>query len=60
MASDEPNAPPDPADQKDRSRKCDKCNAMMKQLGMLPALSIHTAIKVFRCYSCDHVVAERT
>jgi hypothetical protein len=32
----------------------------MKQLGELPALSIHAAIKVFRCYACDHVVAERT
>jgi hypothetical protein len=32
----------------------------MKQLGELPALSIHAAIKVFRCYVCDHVVAERT
>ena len=60
MASDEPSVPPDPADQKDSSRPCDKCNAIMKQLGTLPALSIHTAIKVFRCYNCDHVVAERS
>jgi hypothetical protein len=32
----------------------------MKQLGELPALSVHAAIKVFRCYVCDHVVTERT
>jgi hypothetical protein len=31
----------------------------MKQLAELPALSIHAAIKVFRCYACDHVVTDR-
>ncbi len=55
MAPDDAN---DTADQK-RSRSCEKCNADMKQLGELPALSIHAAIKIFRCYGCDHVVAER-
>jgi len=35
-------------------------NAEMKQLGVLPALSTHAAIKVYRCYACDHVVADRT
>jgi hypothetical protein len=30
----------------------------MTQLGELPALSIHAAIKVFRCYACDHVVSD--
>jgi hypothetical protein len=59
MASDNAEVPPERADQ-DRSRNCEKCNAVMKQLGELPALSIHAAIKVFRCYACDHVVAERT
>jgi hypothetical protein len=57
MASDE-DVPPGRADQ-NRLRSCEKCHAVMKQLGELPALSIHAAIKVFRCYSCDHVVAER-
>jgi hypothetical protein len=56
MASDE-DVPPDRAD---RLRSCEKCHAVMKQLGELPALSIHAAIKVFRCYACDHVVTERT
>jgi hypothetical protein len=59
MASDDANIPLDPAD-RNRLRSCEKCNADMKQLGELPALSIHAAIKVFRCYVCDHVVAERT
>ena len=36
-----------------------KCAAEMKQLGELPALSIHAAIKVFRCYTCDHAVTDR-
>jgi hypothetical protein len=30
----------------------------MKQLGELPAVSNYAAIKVFRCYGCDHVVSE--
>jgi hypothetical protein len=57
MASDDANVPPEPVDQ---NRSCEKCHAVMKQLGELPALSIHAAIKVFRCYACDHVVTERT
>jgi len=57
MASDDANAPPSPVD-RDRSRVCEKCGAVMKQLGELQAISMHAAIRVFRCYSCDHVVAE--
>jgi hypothetical protein len=30
----------------------------MKRLSVLPALSIRAAISVFRCYTCDHVVAD--
>ncbi|SHL59886.1 hypothetical protein SAMN05444159_6329 [Bradyrhizobium lablabi] len=56
MVSDDPNVPA----QQERSRPCEKCNAAMKQLGELPALSIHAAIRIFRCYACDHVVTERT
>jgi hypothetical protein len=59
MASDNTKAPADPADQNDRVRHCEKCNAAMKQLGAFPALSIHAAVKVFRCYACNHVAAER-
>jgi hypothetical protein len=57
MASDDASGPLNPA-APDPMRICEKCNAVMKQLGELPALSIHAAIKVFRCYSCDHVVSE--
>jgi hypothetical protein len=63
MASDDANLPPDPAgeinpSENNPSRLCEKCNAVMKQLGELPSLSIHTAIRIFRCYVCDHVVSE--
>jgi hypothetical protein len=57
MASDNAHGPFDPTGQ-NPTRICEKCNAVMKQLGELPALSIHAAIKVFRCYGCDHVVSE--
>jgi hypothetical protein len=57
MASDNAKAPFDPADRNPR-RICEKCSAVMKQLGELPAMSNHAAIKVFRCYGCDHVVSE--
>ncbi len=59
MAPGDANVPPDTADQDRAPRRCEKCNAWMKQLGELPALSIHAAIRVFRCYACDHVVRER-
>jgi hypothetical protein len=57
MATDDAN---DPEDQTRSSRRCEKCDTDMRQLGELPALSIHAAIRIFRCYGCDHVVAERT
>lgn len=56
MASDDVNVP---AERHDVLRHCEKCSAMMKQLGELPALSIRTAIRVFRCYACDHIAADR-
>ena len=59
MASGDANVPPNPADEGNSARRCEKCDAEMKQLGELPALSIHAAIKVFRCYICDHVVSDR-
>jgi hypothetical protein len=31
----------------------------MKHLAELPALSIRAAVRVFRCYVCDHVVSDR-
>jgi hypothetical protein len=54
MASDDANVSSNPADQNKPL-----CNAGMKQLGELPSLSIHAAIRIFRCYACDHVVSER-
>lgn len=59
MAYDDADVSADMADQDEVLRLCERCNAVMKQLGELPALSIHAAIKVFRCYACDHVVADR-
>lgn len=59
MASGDANVPHDPADQLPGARRCEKCDAAMKQLAELPALSIRTAIKVFRCYVCDHVATDR-
>lgn len=59
MASDDANVPSKTADQNYCLRSCEKCNAEMNQLGVLPALSIRAAIRVFRCYACDHVVADR-
>jgi hypothetical protein len=60
MASDDARVPPEPAAQQSGLRNCDHCNAAMTQLGELPALSIHPAIKVYRCYACDRVVTERS
>ena len=60
MASDDATDPPHMADRSNSVRRCEKCNAEMKQLGELPALSIHAAIKVFRCYACDHVATDRS
>jgi len=59
MASDDANVWPNPPHRSHPVRRCEKCSAEMKQLGELPALSIHAAIKVFRCYGCDHVVTDR-
>jgi hypothetical protein len=59
MASDDANVSSNPADQNKPLRNCEKCNAGMKQLGELPSLSIHAAIRIFRCYACDRVVSER-
>jgi hypothetical protein len=59
MASDDASDPANPADPNQPARNCDKCDAVMKQLGEFPALSIHAAIRIFRCYVCNHLVSER-
>lgn len=58
MASGDANAPQQTADHNDALRQCEKCSAEMKRLGVLPAMSIRAAISVFRCYTCDHVIAD--
>jgi len=57
MAVEEANVPSDPADQNKHS--CEQCGADMKQLGKLPAVSMHPALKVFRCYACNNVISEQ-
>ena len=47
------------ADQDNSARICEKCQSAMTQLGELPAFLIHTAVRVFRCYACDHVVSDQ-
>jgi hypothetical protein len=59
MASGDANVPPNPAVRSNPVRRCEKCATEMKQLGELPALSIHAAVRVFRCYACDHVATDR-
>jgi hypothetical protein len=59
MATGDVNVPSELADQNGLLRHCENCNAEMRQLGELPALSIHAAMRIFRCYVCDHVVAEQ-
>jgi hypothetical protein len=59
MASGDTNVPSNPADQQNPVRRCERCDAEMKQLAELPALLIRDAIRIFRCYVCDHVVSER-
>ena len=59
MACGDANVPPIPENQGNSGRRCERCRAEMTQLGELPALSLHAAIKVFRCYVCDHVVSDQ-
>lgn len=58
MTSGDTNDPPNPAGHHGPVRRCERCDAQMKQLAELPALSIRTAIRIFRCYVCDHVVSD--
>lgn len=59
MTSNEANVPSETTEHHSVLRHCEKCSAMMKQLGELPARSIRAAVRVFRCYACDHVAADR-
>jgi len=48
-----------PADQADPPRLCDNCGAVMKPLGTWPAMVFQAAARIFRCYACNLVVADR-
>jgi transposase len=41
------------------SRRCDLCGAEMKHLGDLAQTIKSPAVRVFRCYACDHVAVDR-
>lgn len=40
------------------SRACDKCDADMTHLSDLQPIIGSAAMRVFRCYACNHVVSE--
>ena len=48
-ASDSPDVP---------SRVCDKCEAAMTHLSDLRPMVGSAAMRIFRCYACNHVVSE--
>ena len=39
-------------------RVCDKCDADMTHLSDLQPIIGSAAMRIFRCYSCNHVVSE--
>jgi hypothetical protein len=47
-----------PIDETIPRRRCDKCDAEMTHLSDLPPLSAAPPVRIFRCYSCNHVVSE--
>jgi hypothetical protein len=47
-----------PTDETVPRRRCDKCDAAMTHLSDLPPLAASPAIRIFRCYACNHVVSE--
>ncbi len=40
------------------SRTCDKCDADMTHLSDLQPIIGSAAMRIFRCYSCNHVISE--
>ena len=59
MASPAANASPDSPDVPDvPSRVCEKCGAAMTHLSDLQPIVGSAAMRIFRCYSCNHVVSE--
>ncbi len=56
MAANDANAPSDRPDVP--SRVCDKCDADMTHLSDLQPIIGSAAMRIFRCYACNHVVSE--
>ena len=57
MASPVAKASPDNPDAP--SRTCDKCGADMTHLSDLQPIVGSAAMRIFRCYACNHVVSEK-
>jgi hypothetical protein len=56
MAATDANALSDSPDVP--SRACDKCDAAMTHLSDLQPMIGSPAMRIFRCYACNHVVSE--
>ena len=56
MAATDAIAPSDGPDVP--SRPCDKCDAAMTHLSDLQPIIGSAAMRIFRCYVCNHVVSE--
>ena len=56
MAATVAKASPDSPDAP--SRTCDKCGAAMTHLSDLQPIIGSAAMRIFRCYACNHVVSE--
>ncbi len=56
MAATDAIAPSDNSDVP--SRACDKCDSAMTHLSDLQPIVGSAAMRIFRCYSCNHVVSE--
>ena len=56
MASPVAKASPDSPDVP--SRICEKCAAAMTHLSDLQPIVGSAAMRIFRCYACNHVVSE--
>jgi hypothetical protein len=58
MAATDANVPSDSASSNTPSRTCDRCDGEMTHLSDLQPRLGSGALRVFRCYDCDHVVSE--
>ncbi|MDP3693870.1 hypothetical protein [Bradyrhizobium sp.] len=56
MASPAAKAPPESPDMP--ARICDRCGAAMTHLSDLQPIIGSAAMRIFRCYACNHVVSE--